>query len=247
MAEQDTHVRVLGNVLERLTFDAVPIGQGRVIQDHHTAAKTHVRHASFRRRRQNAGCAIGDSVVDQVPHLLRHRDHRSGPSLRCVWGNRLGVAQAGQQREHSTCGGPLCHLHNIRPHVEAVCSVCGLALYGAGFVGELVVLGCVSTSVANPYSQKIRTRLPIGGYASAIAYSLACLPLLSHPYSALRGTTKPEGEIMDWKHLLAYIMGTVDQELLLRNEYLVTENRMLRHQLTGRMRLTDSERTILAA
>jgi hypothetical protein len=30
---------------------------------------------------------------------------------------------------------------------------------------------------------------------------------------------------MDWKHLLAYITGTVDQELLLRNEYLVTENR----------------------
>ena len=30
---------------------------------------------------------------------------------------------------------------------------------------------------------------------------------------------------MDWKQLLAYITGTVDQELLLRNEYLVTENR----------------------
>jgi len=28
---------------------------------------------------------------------------------------------------------------------------------------------------------------------------------------------------MDWKTLLAYITGTVDQELLLRNEYLVTE------------------------
>jgi hypothetical protein len=26
------------------------------------------------------------------------------------------------------------------------------------------------------------------------------------------------GEAMDWKHLLAYITGTVDQELLLRNE-----------------------------
>ena len=25
---------------------------------------------------------------------------------------------------------------------------------------------------------------------------------------------------MDWKHLLAYITGTVDQELQLRNEYL---------------------------
>ncbi|HSX77696.1 MAG TPA: helix-turn-helix domain-containing protein [Candidatus Saccharimonadia bacterium] len=51
---------------------------------------------------------------------------------------------------------------------------------------------------------------------------------------------------MDWKHLLAYITGTVDQELLLRNEYLVTENRILRNQITGRMRLTDGERKILA-
>jgi len=33
---------------------------------------------------------------------------------------------------------------------------------------------------------------------------------------------------MDWKHLLAYITGTVDQELLIRNEYLVTENRGIR-------------------
>ena len=36
---------------------------------------------------------------------------------------------------------------------------------------------------------------------------------------------------MNWQHLLAYITGTVDQELLVRNEYLVTENRMLRHGL----------------
>jgi putative transposase len=51
---------------------------------------------------------------------------------------------------------------------------------------------------------------------------------------------------MDWKHLLAYITGTVDQELLLRNEYLVTENRMLRHQIKGRIRLSDGERETLA-
>src|SRR5262247_2160819 len=51
---------------------------------------------------------------------------------------------------------------------------------------------------------------------------------------------------MDWKQLLAYITGTVDQELLLRNEYLVTENRILRNQLTGRVRLTDGERKALA-
>ena len=50
---------------------------------------------------------------------------------------------------------------------------------------------------------------------------------------------------MDWKHLLAYITGTVDQELLVRNEYLVTENRMLRNQIKGRIRLSDGERKAL--
>src|SRR2546425_11557808 len=52
---------------------------------------------------------------------------------------------------------------------------------------------------------------------------------------------------MDWKRLLAYITGTVDQELLLRNEYLVTENRILRNQIKGRVRLSDGERQMLAA
>jgi hypothetical protein len=36
---------------------------------------------------------------------------------------------------------------------------------------------------------------------------------------------------MDWMQMLAYITGTVDQELLLRNEYLAAENRILRAQI----------------
>jgi len=51
---------------------------------------------------------------------------------------------------------------------------------------------------------------------------------------------------VDWKRLLAYISGSVDQELLLRNEYLLTENRILRNQLKGRLRLTNGERKTLA-
>src|SRR6266581_3370897 len=51
---------------------------------------------------------------------------------------------------------------------------------------------------------------------------------------------------MDWKTLLAYITGTVDQALLLRNAYLVTENRILRQQIKGRVQLTDAERRNLA-
>ena len=54
------------------------------------------------------------------------------------------------------------------------------------------------------------------------------------------------GVMMDWKRVLAYISGSVDQELLLRNEYLVTENQILRDQLKGRLRLTDGERKTLA-
>ena len=38
---------------------------------------------------------------------------------------------------------------------------------------------------------------------------------------------------MDWLRLLAYITGTVDQELLLRNEYMAAENRILRGQEVG--------------
>jgi putative transposase len=51
---------------------------------------------------------------------------------------------------------------------------------------------------------------------------------------------------VNWKRLLAYITGSVDQELLLRNEYLATEHRMLRNQLKGRLRLTEEERVSLA-
>ena len=51
---------------------------------------------------------------------------------------------------------------------------------------------------------------------------------------------------MDWKMLLACITGSVEEELLLRNEYLVTENRILRNQIEGRVQLTDAERQTLA-
>jgi putative transposase len=48
-----------------------------------------------------------------------------------------------------------------------------------------------------------------------------------------------------WVRLLAYVTGLVNQELLLRNEYLAAENRILKAHLLG-FRLTDGERTTLA-
>src|SRR5262249_49404142 len=54
------------------------------------------------------------------------------------------------------------------------------------------------------------------------------------------------GSGMIWARMLAYITGTVDQELLLRNEYLAAENRILRAQIQGRLMLSDAEKATLA-
>jgi hypothetical protein len=51
---------------------------------------------------------------------------------------------------------------------------------------------------------------------------------------------------MDWKKLLGSITESVDEELRLRNEYLATENRLLRQQINGRVHLMDSDRKVLA-
>ena len=47
---------------------------------------------------------------------------------------------------------------------------------------------------------------------------------------------------MDWKIMLAYVTGSVDEELLRRNEYLVAENRILRAHTPGRVKLSDGDR-----
>src|SRR2546428_6162988 len=73
------------------------------------------------------------------------------------------------------------------------------------------------------------------------------MPFIHHAYSTpIEGRRGGDGGPMSWKTLLAYITGTVDQELLLRNEYLAMENRILRNQIKGRMRLSDGERKALA-
>jgi hypothetical protein len=51
---------------------------------------------------------------------------------------------------------------------------------------------------------------------------------------------------MIWAQLLAYVTGTVDQELLLRNEYLAAENRILKAQIKGRLLLSQAEKATLA-
>jgi len=60
--------------------------------------------------------------------------------------------------------------------------------------------------------------------------------------SAMAASTKA---VMDWARILAYVTGTVDQELLARNEYLAAENRMLKAHLQVRLKLSDAERATL--
>jgi putative transposase len=49
-----------------------------------------------------------------------------------------------------------------------------------------------------------------------------------------------------WKTMLAYVTGSVEEQLLLRNEYLIEENRIWRNQIKGRIQLSDTERQRLA-
>jgi putative transposase len=51
---------------------------------------------------------------------------------------------------------------------------------------------------------------------------------------------------MPWKRMLAYITGSVNEDLLRRIEYLLEENRVLRNQIDKRILLTDHERRTLA-
>ena len=53
------------------------------------------------------------------------------------------------------------------------------------------------------------------------------------------------GGSMDWARMLAYVTGTVDEGLLARNEYLAAENRILKAQLQGRLKLSDADRATL--
>jgi putative transposase len=49
-----------------------------------------------------------------------------------------------------------------------------------------------------------------------------------------------------WARLLGYVTGLVNQQLLLRNEYLAAENWILRSHLPSRLTLSDPERSTLA-
>jgi putative transposase len=50
---------------------------------------------------------------------------------------------------------------------------------------------------------------------------------------------------MEWTRILAYTTGSVDHELLLRNEYLATENQILRAKMNRRLRFSNAERATL--
>jgi transposase len=51
---------------------------------------------------------------------------------------------------------------------------------------------------------------------------------------------------MSWKKLRESVQESLNDHMRLRNDYLMAENRILRHQIDGRVQLTDSERLELA-
>ena len=117
------------------------------------------------------------------------------------------------------------------------------ARYDTVFEDDHVVETLTSNGADYPFDKWILvwSKYSNAQRVSSLHLSKGCLnpPSWSDTYSS-----SAEGVAMDWKTMLSYISGSVDAELLLRNEYLVAENRVLRNQLQGRLRLTDGERLL---
>ena len=77
-----------------------------------------------------------------------------------------------------------------------------------------------------PYGQKIKTVGMAGSYPiqGVVSPRVVRYVFWGDQWSPC-GSADKWGELMEWARILAYITGTVDQELLLRNEYLALKTR----------------------
>jgi hypothetical protein len=69
---------------------------------------------------------------------------------------------------------------------------------------------------------------------------------LGFPYQRCSSPVDNEACQFRNQRMVTYVTGTVNQELLLRNEYLGAENRILRGQIKGRLLLSEGEKAPLA-
>jgi hypothetical protein len=72
------------------------------------------------------------------------------------------------------------------------------------------------------------------------------IPLGERPSFLFFEDAEFRGGFMDWKRILTYLSGSINEALLSHIEYLVAENRIFRGQIKGRLLLTDAERITLA-
>src|SRR5207245_3308934 len=105
---------------------------------------------------------------------------------------------------------------------------------------ERAILGYLDTTLCG---QKTQTSLfPFGyGVSPPRVSPFDFTPTTSHS-QWIAGTITEGDRLMDWKTLLACITGSGEEQLPLRNEYVVEENRILRKQIAGRVQLTDADR-----
>src|SRR6516225_9653231 len=84
------------------------------------------------------------------------------------------------------------------------------------------------------------------GFVDSLPIAFAKAPIALTILLPRLGQCDQKGSKMIGAQLLAYVTGTVDQELLLRNEYLAAENRILKAQIKGRLLLSQEEKATLA-
>src|SRR5271166_6072109 len=118
-------------------------------------------------------------------------------------------------------------------------SVCVLF---ADVCGVCVSLASSRSRMVKKFDRFEKSSLAASTSPFALPFSSASI----RPTIQLPLTRSTKRNRMVWVRMLAYITGTVDQELMLRNEYLAAENRILKAQIKGRMLLSDAEKATLA-
>jgi hypothetical protein len=100
--------------------------------------------------------------------------------------------------------------------------------------------------------ERAGARIPCGQKIETIVESGNCLGValrvVLRYFRGDRGVARcdgAKGDLWSGHAFLAYITGSVDRELLLRNEYLAAENRILRTKLNRRLQCSDAERPTL--
>jgi hypothetical protein len=186
------------------------------------------------RRLDRDGCSKSDAVRRRLRYIAAERKLEPADIAKIIM-RRLRLDDlAGFAQQHGISMDWLMFGDISRAHVTLPTHHHGAR---AGFISG-------ATPASSPGNPRMVKKLKLQEAWAISAFGVAS-PLLFCDDQWRPSRIGREGRLMDLARILAYVTGTVDQEVLTRNAYLAAENRILKAQLKGRLKLSDAERATL--